>query len=375
MERIRILEIIPTLDQSGAEKQLALLATHLPPERFEVAVCALTRGGYYEHILRAGGIPVDIIGKRFKWDPTALFRLARRIRQYEPLIVHTWLFAGNCYGRLAARWAKAPHVVASERCVDRWKRQYQFALDRRLARWTDSIVVNSQAVRAFYEQVGIAAAKLRVIPNAIAPLPGEVVEAAGERETVLAELGIAPNQPTLGFIGRLWPQKRVQDLIWATDVLRISGWQVNLLIIGEGPRRPALERFTRSLELNSLVHFLGHRKDTRRLLSAMDVVALPSTFEGMPNAALEAMQAGKPVVAARIAGMDEVVVDGSTGVLVEPKRPFAIAQAVHELLSDPAKRERMGRAGQSRVKELFSLDRMIGAYAQLFEELAERRQA
>jgi glycosyltransferase involved in cell wall biosynthesis len=366
MRPIKILHVIPTLDQSGAEKQLALLVSHLPRDRFETTVCALTRGGFYEDRLREAGAEAHVLGKRFKWDPMALWRLRDLIRETGPDVVQSWLFAGNCYGRVAGWWAGAPRLIASERCVDSWKRQYQFAIDRRLARWTDVVVANSKAVGEFYAKVGISTEKLRVITNAVERSDG----ALADREAKLAELGIPPDRPTLGFIGRLWPQKRVHDLIWAADVLTISGWNLHVIIIGAGPRRAALERFSHSLELEDVTHFLGHRRDAEELLAAIDVLVIPSRFEGTPNVALEAMQAGKPIVASRIAGMDEVVVDGETGLLVEPKQPFALAQALGKLLKDPQLRERMGEAGRRRVNECFTVQRMTAAYQQLYEELA-----
>lgn len=366
MQRIKILQIIPTLDQSGAEKQLALLASNLSRDQFEVRVCALTRGGYYEPMLRAAGIEVAIVGKRFKCDPVSFWRLRQAIAGFRPDVVHTWLFAANSYGRIAARWAGRPRVVAAERCVDSWKRSDQLLLDRLLAGWTDAIVVNSQAVAAFYQKSGIPAEKLRVIRNAVEP-----AAEGSERNAVLAELGIAPETPVIGFVGRLWPQKRVQDLIWATDILKIAGWKLRLLIVGDGPRRTALERFARNLELGETVQFLGHRADAQRLLGALDVVVLPSKFEGMPNVVLEAMRLGKPVIATRIAGMDEVVADGQTGLLVPPQKPFELARAIRRLLLDSAWRARLGAAGQARAAEHFSVAKMVDAYGRLYCELAE----
>ncbi|MFO0949057.1 MAG: glycosyltransferase [Planctomycetota bacterium] len=373
--RIKVQHVIPTLDQSGAEKQLAMLAAGLPKDRFEVRVCALTRGGFFESSLRDAGIPVDIIGKRLKIDPATFLRLTRCIREFAPDIVHTWIFAANCYGRVAARWAKVPHVIASERCVDQWKSKYHFAIDRFLVTRTDAVVVNSYAVADFYREQGIPLEKIRVIPNAIEPIqegkssPSGLGQDDAKRKEILEAMGIDPSASVIALIGRLWPQKRVQDLLWATDVLRISGSKFVVLIIGDGPRRAALERFSRRLELDRIVHFLGHRKDVDHLLRhAIDVVVIPSEFEGMPNVAMEAMWAGRPVIATRIPGMDELVVDGVTGTLVEPKQPFLLAKAMAAFLTDREARLRMGEAGQRRVHQLFSPSTMITRYAQLYEE-------
>ncbi len=181
---VRLLLIIPTLDRCGAEKQLTLLATGLPRERFDVHVCALTRGGPLQEPLQAAGIPVTVIGKRGKLDPLAYWRLRRHIRQLAPEIVHTWIFAANAYGRWAAFRAGVPHVLAGERCVDPWKRWHELALDRRLARKTQRIVTNSSGVREFYVRQGLPAEKLVVIPNGVGPfVPPHV-----SRDELLAEL-------------------------------------------------------------------------------------------------------------------------------------------------------------------------------------------
>jgi glycosyltransferase involved in cell wall biosynthesis len=366
MKRIRVLHVVPTLDQSGAEKQLALLAMHLPRDRFETHVCAVTRGGFYEHALRDAGVPVHVVGKRARWDPFCLWRLTQRIREIQPALVQTWMFTGNAYGRVAAKLAGVGRIVASERCIDEWKSGYHFAVDRLLARWTDRFAVNSEGIARFYAKAGVSPDRIRTIRSAVDPRgrPQGVDPAAMRRAIGAPECG-----PLIGFVGRLWPQKRVQDLIWAADVLRLSGWTFHVVVVGDGPRRAALERFADSLEIRPMVQFLGHRSDAREIIESLDVLVLPSRFEGLPNVVLEAMQSGKPVVATRIAGTSEAVVDGETGILVAPRQPLELARGIRTILADPDLGRRMGRAGQARVEREFRLDSMIQGYAELYEEL------
>ena len=151
----RILHVIPTLVQGGAEKQLALLARQLLQERFDVHVCVLTHSGPLQSQLTKADIPIHEINKSWKVDPGAYLRLKRCIQKVGPEIVHTWLFAANSYGRAAAFGANVNRIVAAERCVDWWKSWYEFAIDRKLARRTDRIVTNSNGVRDFYAQHGI----------------------------------------------------------------------------------------------------------------------------------------------------------------------------------------------------------------------------
>ena len=166
----RLTMIIPTLVQGGAEKQMSLLAAGLPRDQFDVSVCVLTHSGPWEAFLKEQGIAVEVIGKRFKADPIAFGKLVRYLRKTKPDLVHTWIFAANCYGRAAARLARIPHIVAGERCVDLWKSEGHFWLDRKLESSTDAIVTNSNGVVDFYVDHGLSREKFRVIPNGIADL-------------------------------------------------------------------------------------------------------------------------------------------------------------------------------------------------------------
>jgi len=367
-ERIRVVHIVPTLDPSGAEKQLALLAANTPKDRFDVRVIALTRGGPYERDLADAGVPVHVIGKKVKGDPFALWRLVRLLRELQPTIVQTWLFAGNSYGRFAARMAKTPIVVASERCVDSWKSNLQLRIDRWLMRWTDAVSVNAEAVKEFYAKQGIPPEKLHVIPNAVTS-----VDAVVDRASLRREIGVGESSFVLGFVGRLWPQKRVEDLIWGADILRIAEWPVEVVIVGEGPRRSALEWFVVKMKKTGDVHFLGKRADARRLMAGFDALVLPSVFEGMPNVVLEAMATGTPVVASRIPGTIEVVSHNETGLLFEAQRPSEMARQVQRLLEEPGLGQRLADTAKHVVAEKFTVEAMTAGYVALYERLLEER--
>ena len=361
----RILHIIPTLDRGGAEKQLALLAAGLPRVEFDVHVCALTRGGPLESDLRAAGVPVTVIGKRWKFDPRAYGQLERFIRQLQPRLVQTWLFAANSYGRMAARRAGVPCIVASERCVDRWKVWHELAIDRWLARNTARLVVNSTGVSDFYTEHGLPHEKFVVIPNGVEPPPPSNLT----REALLAELGLPANSRLIGAVGRLWPQKRVKDLIWASDLLKVIRDDVHVLIVGDGPQRQRLERYREVVRIADRVHFLGARNDVPRLMPHFDLLWLASSFEGLPNSILEAMAAGVPVVASDIPGNRDLVVPGETGYLVPVGDRAALATRANELLDNPERARAMGEAGRRRALDEFSVPRMIERFVKLYREL------
>lgn len=360
----RVLHIIPTLDRSGAEKQLSLLATALSREAFDPHVCVLTRGGPYEADLKRAGIPVIPIGKSFKVDPAAFLRLKRHITALAPDVVHTWLFAANSYGRAAALAAGVKHLIAAERCVDPWKVWHELAIDRWLGRRSDRIVVNSSGIRDFYVRHGLPPEKFAVIANGILPAP-----AGGARDELLAELGLPQNVRLIGAVGRLWPQKRMKDLIWAADLLKVIRDDVHLLIIGDGPQRARLERFRRQVRIEDKVHFLGHRGDVARWMPHFDLLWLASEYEGLPNVILEAMAAGVPVVASDISGNRDLVVPDETGYLVPVGDRAALARQANKLLDDVDLARRLGDAGRQRVLREFTVERMVERHEQLYREV------
>jgi glycosyltransferase involved in cell wall biosynthesis len=362
----RILLIIPTLDRGGAEKQLALLACGLKARGWDVHVCCLTRGGPWQATLAAASVPVTIIGKPWKLDPFAYFRLRRFVAELKPDLVHTWLFAANSYGRVAALSVGVKHIVAGERCVDPWKKTYQLQIDRYLARRTERIVTNSPGVVDFYAQKGIPNEKFVVIPNGIPPFePANAVS----REDLLDELGLPPDAKLIGAVGRLWPQKRYKDLIWAMDLLRCVRKDVYLLIVGDGPQRWRLERYATQVSVELPVRFLGERDDVPRILPHLSCFWLGSAYEGQSNALMEAMSAGLPVIVSDIPGNRDLVIDGETGFLVRLGDRAGFAARTSELLKQPDLAARLGATGKQRIEQEFSVGRMIDRHEELYRSL------
>jgi glycosyltransferase involved in cell wall biosynthesis len=366
---LRVLQLIPTLDRSGAEKQMVLLARGLPRSRFQVEVAALTRAGPFEAELREAGVPVTVIGKRLKLDPLAFARLVRFLRARRFDVVQTWIFAANTYGRLAARMARVPVVVTAEMAVDLWKSPRELAVDRWLARGTDRVVGNAQAVVDFYRRAGIPDGRLTLIRSGI----GDEGPTAVDRAEVRAGFGWRGDAPLVLFAGRLAPQKGVEDLVAAIDLVQYNVPELRVLIVGDGPLRRRLEATAHAFRLDGMVRFTGHRDDVPRLLAAADLLVLPSLYEGLPNVVLEAMRFARPVVATAAPGTTEVVDDGRTGLLVPVHDPPALAQAIRTLVQDPERAARLGAAGRARVEAEFRAETMIEQFAALYEDLARAR--
>ena len=363
--RKKICQIIPTLVQGGAEKQMSLLARNLDPERFESHVIVLTHSGPLEDELRRSDVHLHFIEKRGKLDPFAVFRLTSKLREIRPDVVHTWLFAANSYGRVAARWAGVPVIVAGERCVDPWKKWWHHAIDRRLAKQTHAIATNTVAVRDFNAHHGIDASKFAVIPNAVVPCHQPKLD----RQEFFSKLGIEPRGKIVGAVGRLWEQKGYKDLIWAGELLRVAYEDVWLVIIGDGPDRDKLLHYRDLAKAHHAVRLVGHRKDVASLMGCFDVLWNGSLYEGQSNTILEAMSMGIPVVASDIPGNRDLVVPQTTGMLFPLGDVDTLTRQTFALLNDDERRKKMGENARQRILNEFTLEKMVRAHEELYTRL------
>jgi len=218
------------------------------------------------------------------------------------------------------------------------------------------------------QRIGLRAEKITVIPNGL-----DLAEFDEDASREPAAPAPRPHRgPLIGSIGRLEPQKGTAHLLAAMPRILSVLSDADLWIIGDGPQGPTLREQARDQGVSEHVHFLGYRSDVPALLKRLDLFVLPSLWEGLPNAALEAMAAGRAVVATRVDGTPEAVADNTTGLLVPPRDPRALADAITHLLTHPDLRSRMGAAGRERVAELFSMDAMVqrteAVYRQLIRE-------
>ncbi|HBJ35808.1 MAG TPA: glycosyl transferase family 1 [Planctomycetaceae bacterium] len=362
---MRVALVIPSLDRGGAEKQLCLLATGLKQQGIDPVVIVLTRDGPMRSVLDAAGVSVRVIGKRFRADPTAYYRLRRAIGQAAPDVVHTWLFAANAYGRWAARAVKVPVVLASERCVDLWKTPTQFAIDRYLAARASGITTNSVGVRDFYVSHGINADRFTIIPNGIPPRQAQEIS----RDEAFKRLQVDPSRRLILAVGRLWPQKRYRDLIWSAELLASMRQDTTLVIIGDGPQSGELLRHRDNVSHPNHVRFAGQRDDVLSLLPHADIYWIGSEYEGQSNSLIEAMQAGVAVVASDIPGNRDLVENGRSGLLVTVGDRADFARKTQTLLEDRDLASRLGEVAKQKIKEDFSVEAMVQSHATLYRRL------
>ena len=370
--KIRILHVIATLDPAGAENQLTRLALNLDASRFSPFVCCLTRGGPLEEKLSRGGVPCLVLHKRGKCDAVALFRLAGLMRRFRPHVVHTWMFTSNAYGRAAAVLAGAPVRVTTELSVDEWKWGPYRAVDRLLLPFTDAVIANAEAVKRFYvNREHVPQEKIVLIRNGIdlsffRPRP---------RREARERLDIPQEAKVIGGAGRLDPQKGFPFLLEAMPEVLRRHPEAMAVIAGEGEERRALEELAARLGLAGRVRLLGRTEDMPGFMSALDVFALPSLWEGLPHVVMEAMACGCPVVAARVGGVGELIAEGVTGTTVEPRSPSALAGGIMRLLDAPRARDEMGRKAREAAQRDFDFMRMVRQTEELYLRLIERRGA
>jgi len=354
--------VIATLERGGAEKQLVLLATHLDRARFSPTVVALTRGGPFEDALREHRVPCEVIGKRRGVSPLALVRLRRLLRSLRPDVVHTWMFTADAYGRVAAKMAGVRRIVSSELCVDQWKGPVKRAIDRLLAHVTDCVVPNSDSVAAWLQSVGLPERIILTIPSAFDP--------AGYPMKPLEQPAALSLAPRLIGVGRLYPQKRYDVLVRAMAEIVREVPQAQLTILGEGPCRRQLEPLVASLGLTGRVEMPGEVANVPRRMAESDLLLMSSDYEGMPNAVLEAMYVGLPVVATAAPGTRDIVRDGETGVLVPLGDHEALARAALSVIRDPQRGHALAVRARREVLQQYTVERMVSAYEALYERLA-----
>lgn len=367
---LRVLHVIHGLHRGGLENGVINLVNRLPRDQFAQSICCLDRRGELADRI-VGDVPIHVLD-RGRYDLGLPFRLARLLRELQPDVVHcrnwnTWMDTAAAH-RLAFR--RTPLVWSFHGFADGewfpWRRR---VASRMLARMTDHLfAVCQDSAGRYADRAGIPSGRFGVVYNGVDTTRFAPAE---HRAQARAALGFSDEEVLVLTVASLTPVKDHAGLVDAIAGLSLStSARVRFLFLGDGALRPALEARIAERGLRERVLLLGNSDQVPEYLSMADFLVLPSRLEGMSNAILEAMASGLPVVARRIGGNPELVVDGTTGLLTRPGGSADLTAALRRLIDDDALRARMGRAARQRAEAVFSLDAMLAAYAEFYRRVA-----
>ena len=359
---------ITELDRGGAERALSQLVLGLNRDEWSPRVFCLGPRGHFADVIEAGGVTVECFDASGVMSlPRVLLRLTLALRRFRPSVLQTFLFHANIVGRVAGRLARVPRIVSGIRVAERRSRWYG-----RIDRWTNWLVDHnvcvSQGVVDFAaNETGLSRRKLSVIPNGV-----EYEAFASATPADLTQFGVPKDSPVCITVGRLEQQKGIDVLLDAAARVKVDHPDCHFLIVGDGRDRAALQARAVELGLAATTHFTGLRADVPNLLAAATLFVLPSRWEGMANALLEAMASGLPVVATAVEGSSELVRSGKTGLLVPAGTSVELATAIGGVLAAPCHSREMALAAQSTVKSVYTTDAAVRAYCHLYEQLGVR---
>lgn len=364
--RIRVLHSLAPIEYGGVERRHLEIVKRLDPERYSHAfVCSGARGPVADD-LRRWGVPVLDLGPATSIDLVARIpAIMRAVRSWQPHIVHGGVIEGYAPGVMAGRLLGARTIA--EETSEPANRRFGGHMAARLAGWmADYCVGVSDAAAGYWSSLGMPSHKVRLVTNGVkAPLVPE----ASQVESLRMRLGIRDEQVIVGSVGRFVDDyKRFSDLVKAVPLLPPH---VGLLLVGDGPDMGMIERVAEECGLNDRVFLPGYQDEVGPYLSLMDVFALASAREAFGLVIAEAMFCSLPVVATHVGGIPSVVADGTTGLLVPPRDPRSLADALTVLVDDDNMRRKMGRAGYERAKQRFSINRYVDDVRCLYEDVLQ----
>jgi glycosyltransferase involved in cell wall biosynthesis len=367
-----VLTLTDAIGNGGAERVAVELAVGADPARFRRSLC-VTRPTFgaaeavdYQRLVDEG-IGLLMLNRRGRFDVRSWRRLVSYVRSQRVDVIHAHKFGSNVWAALLGHALGVPVVIAHEHTWSFEGQRLRRLLDRWVvARFSDAVIAVSEADRSrMISTVKMPSSRVVLIPNGIS------WPADSDPHVVRNELGIDPDAPVLAMTAVLRPQKAIHVMLGAMAILGRTHPNVRLLLVGPGESRD-LRAAAARLGVADAVSFMGSRGDVANILAGANVGVLSSDFEGSPLAVLEYMAAGLPVVATDVGGLPQMVRHGSTGFLVPPRDPDALAESVERLLDDPVLARSMGERGRARQRRDFSTETMVMNVSDLYERLLTR---
>lgn len=365
----RLLHVVHGLGRAGGERKLWELLSRLDKDRYEITICAVGKSGLMERDFRSLGHPLYIFPRRWRYDPTLPFAVARLVQSCRAELVQTTLFFADIIGGVASYLARPKALVSWEVITHPLNKRREFmywALRNRF----DMVVTVSDSIRKF------AVEKRHQNPRTITTIHYGVdlshYVPRPKTGSLARDLG-GPGATIFGTVAHFRKQKGHLYLVDAIPRVIATYPQAHFVLVGVGPEQERVKERVAQLGVESHVHFLGLREDVHQLLNEFDVFVLPSLWEGFPNVVLEAMACQKPVVATAVEGTVELVIHGETGLLVPPADADSLAEALLTMLQERGLIVEFGRAGRRRVEEHFTIEHQVAAFERLYDLVLEGR--
>jgi L-malate glycosyltransferase len=365
---MRVMFVLNGLVSGGAELHTLQLANGLATNGDACTIASLTRSDSTAHLSQN---PVAMFNGNRIYDVATLLGVARLIRASSPQLIvaveeRPLLFAtisrhlAGSNAKLVSIFHKAYLRTARERIFD--------PVYRHVADHIDALVYVSQNQRKLWEDRGFSSRRSIVIQNGVDLRRFSTQSVIEWRDRTRSQLGFAPDDYVIGMCAQFRPEKNHCQLIDAVQVLRDRGYPAKALLVGNGPTQATVEQYARERGLLEHIVFAGHQQDVRPYTSAFDVGVLCSFYEAAPLAVLEMMSMGLPVVVSNVGGTAEIVLPGKTGYLFPVGDTVSLVNSI-QMMSDPFKREALGRAASKFVAANFGVDRMLDSYRSLLSGL------
>ncbi|HKZ57693.1 MAG TPA: glycosyltransferase [Thermodesulfovibrionales bacterium] len=374
MEKINILHIYQNSKIGGVQQQLLSLLKAYSRERFNPIFCCL---GPKEEIgkeieeTKIEFIPLNKL-RYNRFSLGIVLELYRLMKKKQIHVVRTHRYRSNLYGRLAAFLAGVPVIIASVHDNYRTdKRPKRRIMNRILSKITDKIVAVSEDVKEdIIRYDSINPSKIDVIPNGI-----DVERFNPEKNTtdIRKEFSLEDDDIVIGFIGRIVPAKGLKYLLNALPYLKKEFKSIKLLIVGEGSLVEELKERAKKNNIFDNILFTGRRRDIPEILASINIFVMPSIAEGLPNALLEAMAMGKPIVTTEVGGIPEIVKNGFNGLLVPPRDTLSLSKAIKELISNDRLAAKLGQAARDLVHDNLSIKAIAQKWQSLYLSILKEK--
>jgi len=359
--RHRVWLLGDTLNLGGTEGQFAEVACRLNRARWDVTVGCVRAVGPLVGRLERAGVMAGSYGPRSFKSPragAALLRLARKIRAGRPDIVHSFELYSNLLGVLAARLARVPVIIASQREIGDLRSAAERTAFRIAFLLATHVVVNSEAVADAVPIRGGQRDRVILVRNGVDT--SRFAPSAPRRQD-------SSKGALVGTVGNLRHSKGLYELVHAMALVHEARPEARCAIWGDGPLRPELETHIRQRDLTTVIELRGPTSRPEDALRELDVFVHASVSEGCSNALLEAMATGLPIVATRIRGTAAVVTDEESALLVTSRDPEELAKAIMRVVDDRALAERLGKCARDRARADFDIERSITAMEAAYE--------